>query len=224
MSIIDRPASTGAPAPPARIRRVVVAAALIVLSTLGGPETADADDTPATDESAVHSGVVGPADDLTRLDWAHARYRAAGLAVPEVDIEFHDADQPCEGNLGTLRRQADGSRIVRICADHDDPEVRDSWRRKTVVHELAHVWEVRNVSDEVRVEFMELRGLDNWNDRDARWHSRAIEHAAEVITWGIGDPAWRFDVLPTSSCDEMAAAYELLIGRTAPRVAAQPCA
>lgn len=193
-----------------RTRRVAFAAGLIGLSIIGGPNSGSADDSISV-------------DDLGRLEWTHDRYLAAGLPFPEVDIEFHHDDAPCEGNMGTLRRQEDGSRIVRVCADHHDPAIRDSWRRKTIVHELAHVWEARHLSDEVRAEFMQLRGLDHWNDRTEPWHDRAIEHAAEVITWGIGDPAWRFATLPDSACEQMAEAYELLTGTTAPRVRAEPC-
>lgn len=202
-----------------RALRTVAAATMIAISLAGGTSALATNDEPVPPRPTV----TGPADDLVRLDWAHERFREAGLDVPEIDIEFHETDEPCEGNLGTVRTRPDGTRIVSICADHEKPHVRDSWRRRTIVHELAHVWEERTISDATRTAFMDLRGLDNWNDRTSGWFDRAIEHVAEVITWGIGDPEWMFKVLPSHSCEEMAAAYELLTGSTAPRVVADPC-
>jgi hypothetical protein len=166
--------------------------------------------------------VVGTSEDLEDLAWAQARLSAAGLEVPEMDIEFHDDAEPCEGNMGTMRTADDGSPVLRVCADHDKPDVRRSWRRRTLVHELAHAWEARTLEDATRRAFLELRGLTEWNDRSMPWSQRGIEHAAEIITWGIGDPQWRFDARPQSSCAEMAAGYELLTGTTAPRLSLEP--
>lgn len=168
--------------------------------------------------------VVGTPDDMADLAWAHQRFAAAGLKPPEIDIAFHDDAEACEGNMGTVRISEDGDPILRVCADHDKPQVRRSWRRRTLIHELAHLWEARTLDDEDRTALMELRGLTAWNDRSTPWADRATEHAAEIITWGIGDPAWRFDARPQSSCEEMAAGYELLTGTTAPRILQEGCA
>jgi len=166
--------------------------------------------------------VVGTPEDLEDLAWAQERFSSAGLEVPAIDIEFHDDADPCEGNMGTMRTEDDASLLLRVCADHDKPDVRRSWRRRTLVHELAHVWEARNLDDTTRRTFLELRGLTEWNDRSMPWAQRGTEHAAEIITWAIGDPRWRFDARPQSTCAEMSAGYELLTETTAPRLSVEP--
>jgi hypothetical protein len=167
--------------------------------------------------------VVGSASDIADLAWAQSRFATAGLDTPEIGIEFHDAPEPCDGNMGTVRTSASGTLILRVCADHPKPSVRQSWRRRTLVHELAHVWEAQHLDGATRDAFMELRGLHEWNNRSLPWAERATEHAAEIITWGIGDPSWRFDARPQSSCDEMAAGYHLLTGSAAPREDIEGC-
>ncbi len=126
------------------------------------------------------------------VEWAFGLFETAGLSLPPVLIRFHNGEGPCEGNMGTLRYLADGSPVIRVCADHDEPQVRDRWRRQSLLHELAHAWEMTELDDATRRRFERLRGLDHWNDSTEEWSARATEHAAEIITWGLIDFTWRF--------------------------------
>jgi hypothetical protein len=152
------------------------------------------------------------AHERATIEWARDLFADAGLDLPYVDINFEDDLEACEGNQGTVRAQDDGSPIIRICVDHDKPAVRETWRRRALVHELAHVWEAANVDDATREAFMALRGLTEWNDRTDAWYRRGTEHAAEVVTWSLIDFRWGFANLPDNSCNEMLAGYETLTG------------
>jgi hypothetical protein len=194
---------------------VVALTASLAISTAAPPASippgraADAD--LATEPTAVvpHAQI---AYERNMIDWARDLFDEAGLELPYVKVRFSDDPEGCEGNQGTLRTTPDGDRIIRICADHDKPGVRDRWRRRALVHEFAHLWEQTNLDNETRQAFMAHRELDNWNDRSAEWRYRATEHAAEMITWGLIDFGWLFVALPDNSCDEMLEGYRILTG------------
>ncbi len=188
--------------------------------TVVGQTLASSADPAAVDLPAA---VIGTPTDLDDLAWAHERFAMAGLDVPKMAIEFHEDDAACEGQRGTVRTDDDGRRVLRICADHGDPGVRRSWRRKTLIHELAHVWEQRTVDDAARAALLELRGLVAWNDRSMPWEERGTEHAAEIITWAVGEQSWRIDVRLADGCNELAEGYELLTSSAAPHLNERSC-
>ena len=128
----------------------------------------------------------------------------AGLRLSGIDIVGYREVDGCYGRGGAaidhgLRTE------VRICVDGDGPT--DDW---TVIHELAHAWEHRNITDETRDVFLELRGLDAW--RDGEWHERGAEHAAEILVWGVIDR----EVLPVRvqpyGCEDLLEGYVTLTG------------
>ena len=161
-----------------------------------------AEPTPSVEEQAI-------------IDWALGLYAEAGLELPAVEIGFYDTKDACEGSKGTYRPQADGIARVRVCDWHERAMLRDAWRRKTLVHELAHAWAHLNLEDAVEIEFTEARGLDTWNDRSVAWEQRGTEHAAEVITWGLMDQRMSVDVrIDDTGCDTLTGAYEMLTGTT----------
>ena len=143
--------------------------------------------------------------------WVRARFDAAGLSLPEVVYVFHDNLEECGGHGGTY---SPSTRTVTMC--NQDP--------KTLIHELAHAWETTSLSDEMRADFAELRGLKVWHDHSVPWAERAAEQVAEVITWGVEEGSrlvrWTerygavtFKLLSIdASVDELLAAYKLLTG------------
>ena len=56
-----------------------------------------------------------------------------------------------------------------------------------MLHELAHAWANVNLDEEDRGAFMDLRGLDSWNDHADSWERRGTEHVAETLAWALND-------------------------------------
>lgn len=140
-----------------------------------------------------------------RLALALERFRAAGLDLPGLQVEFPSDRGGCRGHMGVHRRHH-GVAHIAICSDDEF----------VYEHELAHAWEAAHVSEELRRSFMELRGHPTWNDRAYPWRERGVEGAAFVVQQGVaGLP------LPPSLSEEQVnrlAAYELLTGLPAPRL------
>lgn len=143
---------------------------------------------------------------IEMLDWALDRYREAHLAVPAIDVRFHDDTSGCRGNVG----YTDGGR-VDLCVRLD----MEPGPQRIVLHELAHAWANVYLSEEARDAFTRMRGLGTWSGEDADWKDRGTEHAADIVAWGLGDGT----MLPLISGDRdagsLAAAFRSLTG-TAP--------
>jgi hypothetical protein len=93
--------------------------------------------------------------------------------------------------------------------------VEDGWRRRTLLHEVAHAWIDQNVDQTTTAAFMELRGTEVWAAWDHAWEDRGTEHAAETLMWGIQDGDYKIDFrLDNVDCDELSAGYEMLTGTT----------
>ena len=169
----------------------------------------------ATDAADAQGPVV--IEDLTAtdralMDYGKAQFTAAGLEYPEdVVATFHDDGEACGGQDGRFRH-IDGVDRIWICKTHENPEIREVWRKRTLIHELAHVWESRTLDDSERAAFLELRGLDTWNDSSHGWSQRGAEHAAEILTWGLLDESFQYVLIPDHGCDAFAEGYELLTG------------
>lgn len=201
-----------------RTRKMLASAAiaLVALPYGGTPLTQTTDGA----RSTISTPATEPAKPLAQLayerqlvDWATNLFHQAGLDLTPIRIIFSDTVEACDGNQGTVRTDESGRRVIRICADHDKPAVRDVWRRRALVHELAHWWEQTTLDETTRKAFMDLRSLTAWNDRTAPWYTRATEHAAEIMTWGLIDFPWLFVSIPDASCDDLLTGYRLLTGR-----------
>lgn len=149
--------------------------------------------------------------------FAYQRYADHGLALPEVNIEFHPGEVFCGGKFGIYFHS---SRSIHMC----------TLNKRTMLHELAHAWAEENLDEATRTEFMAFRGLDNWRDHDAEWEERATEHAAEFIAWGlIDDPihvpyiveagggetrtSYRLVTVPDSDIAKLFEGFEMLTGQ-----------
>jgi hypothetical protein len=160
------------------------------------------------DTSVLVSGRVrleDPTPARTELvEWAVARYEAAGLELPTVDLRFHDSDAGCHGNVGWT----DGF-DVELCTRL----AMEAGPQRIVLHELAHAWCNANLDDAGREAFDRFRGSPSWNGSTSSWKARGTEQAAEIVAWGLGDgtmlPLIDGDVSP----EGLAAAFELLTGR-----------
>jgi hypothetical protein len=134
------------------------------------------------------------------VGWAVGRYRAAGLELPALEVAFHRSVSACGGNSGF----ASGVRID-LCTT--SPSL--GYLRATVLHEIAHVWLERHVSDGLRAAFIDLRGLQTWSSPDAPWGLQGVEQAAETLAWGLGDGTVEA-LVADDDPEELADAFELL--------------
>ena len=58
-------------------------------------------------------------------------------------------------NAGSLGTTTTGEYRIKICAG-----------ARTLLHELGHVWDKHNLTDDQRQAYLELRGLDSWSHGD----------------------------------------------------------
>jgi hypothetical protein len=181
---------------PLRRRVLLFAGGVVVLSLLSPPTT-------ATGRLTV---VDGSARETMMIDWAVGRFRAAGLALPAVEVSFHADASGCAGNSGYyLEGRLD------LCAGHQNTP----YARKVIIHELSHAWINLHVSWEMRAAFLKMRGLESWGDPDQAWGLRGSEQAAEVITRFLG-PGLTPLIPGHPDDEELAAAYRLLTGASPP--------
>ena len=145
---------------------------------------------------------AGQAGQTTRVDNALARFRYAGLKLPDLEIIFHDDDSACDGHDGMFRPHSFPWRID-VCSDLDF----------VVPHELAHAWAAANLDDNDRARYIDARGLTNWADTSAPWEERGTEDAAFMIQQNLR--AIDLDV-SSAAWLERIRAYEVLTGMTSP--------
>ena len=148
---------------------------------------------PEADELVVRGGT--PKQRAAALK-AVGLFETAGLDLPGVTIQIHATSDGCDGYDGAFRA---AEWRLDVCNGH--------WL--IVLHELAHAWEHARLTDEIRDEFMELRGLTSWNDGSTPWRERGIEDLAEVIVWGLRELAAD---RPVTSDEERQQAFRLLTG------------
>ena len=87
--------------------------------------------------------------------------------------------------------------------------------RLGMLHEMGHVWEFQNLDDGARQAFLAHRDLDVWSDGNPDWagaSEEGIEHAAEILAWGLMDEALPLIRIPDATPDELAAGFRLLTG------------
>lgn len=140
-------------------------------------------------------------DQQDRIEWALEEFEAANLALPGLDITFHDTRAGCDDNTG-LVRSVDGVADIEICMP----------TRHIILHELAHAWAWQAVSDETRAAFTEYWGLNTWNDHNADWKARATEKAADTIAFTLSGPPAN----PSATLQLFFCAYPLLTGDPLP--------
>jgi hypothetical protein len=186
-------------ATPTHSRRIALLLCLTVAATiLGGQRSA-----PAREPLVIHGA---DAAEERAIDWSIRRYREAGLGgMPNIEVFLHRSHDPCSGGIGLYH----AGRIDLCTAASSEP-----YQRKFALHELAHAWTEANVDTAVLQRFMEIRGIDAWNDRIADdWKERGTEQSAEIIAWGLGDGEIAPLLPEATDAPTLARLYELLTGR-----------
>jgi hypothetical protein len=187
----------------------------VAIALSSGP-TREASASPITAAISIElDGATVYAENEAQIDtveWSLQRYADYGLELPHVTIEMrsigkcptHDGRQ-LSGSLAVV----DGEYRIKVCGE-----------RRTLLHELGHVWDKHNMTDDARSAYMELRGLDSW--RHDVWHLAAGEHVAETMTWALDSIYLPPSRIANNSTAELAAGYELLTGASAPVLAIAP--
>ena len=85
--------------------------------------------------------------------------------------------------------------------------------RLTTLHELAHAWAESQLTTDERAAFLELRGLDVWDDAGIPRHERGMEHAAEVVSWGLMDEPIPIIRIYDAEPADLSIAFDVLVGR-----------
>jgi hypothetical protein len=142
------------------------------------------------------------------IAWAEWRYADAGLDLPDVELFVHESLDDCEGFAGLFRGSRDGGEI-HVCADDDAPQV---VLHKTLLRELGHAWALHHLSDEDITGFVALRGLEHWAE-PAPWYRRGIEHAAEIMAWGLLERELRLPTIRPNDRASLEEAFRFLTGR-----------
>lgn len=196
---------------------------LLAIAFLSSPATATADDDIPLSRSVFEAHNVRYETPLPRLqvqnatgiqqeqiDRAIEMFEAAGLDLPPIIIRFSEGTEDCEGNLGIYRPQPrDQPDVITVCAK----------MRITLIHELAHAWDVHSLDDERRQRFLRHWGLDNWNDKDESWYDRGSERAADTIAYTL------LQTEPTDNPDILryVCGYSVLTGQALPEPARENC-
>jgi hypothetical protein len=175
-------------------------ASLLVLAGGGGRRHA-VEPAEVTIESASSAWV-------RQVEWAIARFDAAGLELPAVVVTVHADDSGCNGNAGLFRH---GDPVeVELCSTAD---VGSRAARLITLHELAHAWAETQLTAQERHSFVALRGLDVWSDdRSVPRHEWAAEHAAEAVSWGLMDELVPIVRIHDTEPAALAVAFEHLTG------------
>lgn len=142
------------------------------------------------------------------IRWAYARFIAAGLEVPNATILFTTNPAICGGYLGRFRAALN---LVQICIDDN---IGESALRWLLLHELAHAWEHATLDDDHRERFRLSRGAPTWGSGEHEWTDRAVEHAAEVVAWGLFDIRLEVKPIGGDSDAELRDAFVQLTGAT----------
>jgi hypothetical protein len=131
------------------------------------------------------------------VEFGLSRFAEHGLDLPAIAIQFYDSVEPCGLHTGIYVHRT-GS--LHMCSTEKD----------IMLHELAHAWANHNLTDGRRAEFVALRGVRAWNDRELAWEDRGTEHAAEIIAWALLDEPNHVKWVETSSDGSATVTFRLL--------------
>ena len=183
----------------APVRACVSVGLTVVLAVGMGPGVTAAGTSPVTT-----SGLS--AEQAALVEWALALFDDAGLALPPMHFVAHGTTAGCFDRAGAHVHR-DGRSMIHICTMDAGPI-----QEFLYLHEMAHAWDRRALSNERRHAFLETRGLDEWRSEDAEWHELGAEQAAEIIVWGLMDRPIRSIRIPDNSCAQLRAGYLTLTG------------
>jgi hypothetical protein len=152
------------------------------------------------------------------VEWGVERFSSAGLDPPPVtELSFTSHSECCDDVQGTSTLDESGYEVL-LCLDENAACEDDRCRtfrfraRRALLHEFAHVWLAANLDDQDRAHFTGHVGLTTWFDPNAAWSDRAVEHAAETITWGLLDEPFAPIFIGRPSNFELTRDFRLLTG------------
>jgi hypothetical protein len=151
------------------------------------------------------------------VEWALERFDAAGLVAPPVEATIFPPTDACNDGLSGVTSHSDSGTEVDVCVESDALAASLDLpleARRTIVHELAHVWNADFVDDSSRQAFIDLRGLAQWTGA-AVWQENGSEQAAEIMTWALMDVLIQ-PRIPNRGCNILMEAYNILTGMTPP--------
>jgi hypothetical protein len=156
------------------------------------------------------------------VEWGLSRFEQAGLPPPRLDQVKFPPDSLCaSAHAAGLTQLDQASAHLHMCLLEGEICVGptcDSFQTRArfgVLHELGHVWEFQNVDEATRQAFLAQRDLETWSDADSGWAeagAEGIEHAAEILAWGLMDEAVALIRIPNAAEDELRAGFRLLTG------------
>jgi hypothetical protein len=145
-------------------------------------------------------------EQLELARWAVGRFEAAGLEPPAVEIAFHDDGSGCGGHLGFARLGR-----VSVCTT-----LVNAMTRRTILHEMSHVWLDSNTTQSLRDRFVSFRCLRSWNAASDPWELRGYEQGAEIMSWALGERILTPQI-PGNDQGSIEEAYEFLTGIGTPQ-------
>ncbi len=192
---------------PRRSRLVAILLIVIIVSSAGnGIAARPMSNLPKILE--IHGGSI---EQRQIVSWAAGRFPEAGLNFPLPSIYLHEGTRRCAGNGGFTDVLPEGV-TVHICVEDDTDLARK------LLHEIAHVWDFAygGITPKTRAEFLALRDLGSWNDRDDDWPERGAEQAAEILAWGLQESIapipTRVRLVGPDDLDSLTTAFQLLVG------------
>lgn len=175
--------------------------------------------TPGGREVAVRNG-TSILEDV--LQDALLRFEVAGLSEPVFDSVVFEPSRSCAGRSGRVIQSEQG-RDVFICLFESDlcPGTGPCQEpnlavRGVVLHELAHAWQLDNVSEDLEAEFVAHTGLEAWQDDTLPWSKQGVEYSADVLAWALLEEPAPMVRIGSPSCADLAVAYHLLTALEAP--------
>ena len=177
-----------------------------------------------TDRVRVRGGheieILNGTGRLTDLvEWALGRYEVAGLTVPEPNSVAFPPSPRCRGVSGLAVDTGEGLEVQmcygeeELCGEGRDCSTPSVVARLNLLHELAHVWLTTQLDEARQADFLVLRDLGVWWGPDVAWVEMGVEHAAEIIAWGLMDQLVPVPRLPDTSCATLIEGFRLLTGR-----------
>ena len=164
-----------------------------------------------TAQTVTVVGAINPFES-TILDWALDRFGTAGIELPPFTVEFASPDD-CNGSTARAIHGNSTPRVI-VCAKLTTSK--ELVLKRTMLHEIAHIWAADALDQATRASFLALRGLETWGSRDVPWHERGTEQAAEIMTWALMDQELLMATLADHDPANLAASYKLLTGTPVP--------
>jgi hypothetical protein len=160
------------------------------------------------ESSQIDTSVIGGTEEQRALlAWALKQYEKAGLDLPTLQFHLAGDEVECGGNTGLFVLGSTPWRII-LC----------SGERLVFLHEIGHAWAEYTLTESERVEYVEQRGMESWNDPDTSWRARGSEDAANTLAWGLVDDPIR-GMAPDGPLAQKNLAFRLLTGVDSPRIA-----